>query len=342
MTADPAAVSLGRLDPAPYEAPARRAWRPTRLQLCLLAWATVVGLLLWHWQLTTNTNQLMIIIGTGLIAGGAARKDHVSQVLRDWFPLFVILAAYNALRNEAGLWFTVHYTPQINFDKAAFGTVPTLWLQHAIFTPGSPHIWDYVAFFVYLSHFFVSLIVAAVLWKFAHDKFHRFAVLFVSLSFASFTTYALFPAAPPWLASQSRALPPTAKIVDEIWSHLGLHNGVSLFSARSSLANPVAAVPSLHAALPVLLMLFFWQSAGKWRWLLALYPLAMAFALVYTGEHYVFDIFLGWVYAVVVYFVATWAMDAISRWRAARGAAAEPMLGIVPEPLADTAFSSPD
>ena len=342
MTADPAAVSLGRLDPAPYEAPARRAWRPTRLQLCLLAWATVVGLLLWHWQLTTNTNQLMIIIGTGLIAGGAARKDHGSQVLRDWFPLFVILAAYNALRNEAGLWFTVHYTPQINFDKAAFGTVPTLWLQHAIFTPGSPHIWDYVAFFVYLSHFFVSLIVAAVLWRFAHDKFHRFAVLFVSLSFAAFATYALFPAAPPWLASQSRALPPTAKIVDEIWSHLGLHNGVSLFSARSSLANPVAAVPSLHAALPVLLMLFFWQSAGKWRWLLALYPLAMAFALVYTGEHYVFDIFLGWIYAVVVYFVATWAMDAISRWRAARRPAPEPMLGMVPEPLADAAFSSPD
>ena len=57
-------------------------------------------------------------------------------------------------------------------------------------------------------------------------------------------------------------------------------------------------MPSLHAAYPVLLMLFFWSSAGKWRWLLPLYPLLMAFSLVYTGEHYVFDILLGWVYAI--------------------------------------------
>ena len=165
----------------------------------------------------------MIIIGTGLIAGGAARKDHVSQVLRDWFPLFVDpRRLQRAPRNEAGQWFTIHYTPQIHVDKAAVRrTVPTVWLQHAIFTPGQPHIWDYAAFFVYLSHFFVALIVAAVLWKVAHDKFHRFAVLFVSLSFAAFATYALFPAAPPWLASQTHALAPTAKIVDEIWSHLG-------------------------------------------------------------------------------------------------------------------------
>ncbi len=340
MTADPAAVPLAGLEPAPYEAPARRPWRPTRLQLCLLAWATVVGLLLWHWQLTTDTNQLMIIIGTGLIAGGAARKDHVSQVLRDWFPLFVVLAVYNVLRNEAGQWLSVHYTPQINFDKALFGTVPTVWLQHAIFTPGRPHLWDYAAFFVYLSHFFVTLLVAAVLWKVAHDKFHRFAVLFVSLSFAAFATYALFPAAPPWLASQTHALPPTAKIVDEIWSHLGLHNGVSLFSARSSLANPVAAVPSLHAALPVLLLLFFWSSAGKWRWLLAAYPLAMAFSLVYVGEHYVFDILLGWLYAVVVYFAASWAMDEFARRRAARRADGLPALAA--EPLAGASLSSRD
>ena len=62
-------------------------------------------------------------------------------------------------------------------------------------------------------------------------------------------------------------------------------------------------------------MLFFWRSAGRWRWLLPLYPLAMAFSLVYTGEHYVIDIFLGWLYAVVVYFVGTWLMDRWARRR---------------------------
>jgi membrane-associated phospholipid phosphatase len=38
----------------------------------------------------------------------------------------------------------------------------------------------------------------------------------------------------------------------------------------------------------------------------------MGFTLVYTGEHYVFDVVLGWVYAVCVYS----AVLAFERWRA--------------------------
>ena len=214
-------------------------------------------------------------------------------------------------------------------------------LQHALFTPGQPHIWDYAAFFVYLTHFFAALIVAALLWKFAYPRFRRFAVLIVALSFAAFATYALFPAAPPWLASQNHALAPTAKIVDEIWTHLGLQNGASLLSARSREANPVAAIPSLHSAYPVLFMLFFWRSAGRWRWLLPLYPLAMAFSLVYTGEHYVVDILLGWLYAVVVYFVGTALMDRWAR-RRARPPVDAPTREPAPPVLAGASLSSRD
>ncbi len=331
MTADPTALELDR-------GVTQGRWRPTRLQTCITLWLALVGLLLWRWHLTTNQNQLFLIIGTGLIAGGAARLDHIGRVVRDWLPLFLILFVYNLLRNQADKWFTVHVTPQINADKFLFGVVPTVWLQHAMFTPGQPHWWDYLAFLVYLTHFFAALIVAAVLWKVAYPKFKRFAFLFVTLTLAGFATYALYPAAPPWLASQSHALAPTAKIVDEIWAHLGLKNGGSLLSARSNFANPVAALPSLHAAYPMLLVLFFWGMAGRWRWLLPLYPLAMAFSLVYTGEHYVFDILLGWLYATVVYFVGCWAMDAWARRRAERAVVvpAPP-----PEALVGASLSSP-
>ena len=34
---------------------------------------------------------------------------------------------------------------------------------------------------------------------------------------------------------------------------------------------------------------------------LLLYPVAMGFALVYTGEHYTVDVVLGWLYAVSVF-----------------------------------------
>ena len=57
---------------------------------------------------------------------------------------------------------------------------------------------------------------------------------------------------------------------------------------------------------------------SRWRHLLWLYPLAMAFALVYTGEHYVADIVAGWIYCVVVY-VAIGALGALGAARLLRG-----------------------
>jgi hypothetical protein len=111
----------------------------------------------------------------------------------------------------------------------------------------------------------------------------------------------------------------------DVWNQLGIQVANSLVENGSGFFNEVAAVPSLHAAYPLLFLLFFWTGAHwYWRVLLAAYPLAMAFTLVYSGEHYVSDILLGWVYAVTA-FVLVKAWD---RWRAARRAEKEP-----PEPV---------
>ena len=57
-------------------------------------------------------------------------------------------------------------------------------------------------------------------------------------------------------------------------------------------------MPSLHGAYPMLICLFFWKdSSPRKRILLAAYPICMAFSLVYTAEHFVIDIFVGWIYA---------------------------------------------
>jgi len=78
-------------------------------------------------------------------------------------------------------------------------------------------------------------------------------------------------------------------------------------------------VPSLHAAFPLMMMLLFWHRGWRWRIPFALYTLAMAFTLVYPGEHFAVDILVGWAYALIVYFaVSRWW-----RWRAARAAAQE-------------------
>jgi membrane-associated phospholipid phosphatase len=128
--------------------------------------------------------------------------------------------------------------------------------------------------------------------------------------------YALFPAMPPWMAGQAGYLPQVTRIIPLVWDRLGVHSAAALFTRGSEFANPIAAMPSLHAAYPMLLLLFFWRAARRWvRVVLVAYVLAMAFALVYTGEHFVIDELAGWCCAIAVYF----AGSRLFSWRQAAG-----------------------
>jgi membrane-associated phospholipid phosphatase len=105
------------------------------------------------------------------------------------------------------------------------------------------------------------------------------------------------------------------RTTSEGWKIIGVGTSI-LFSEGQSSVNLVAAVPSLHSAFTMLVALFLWNRV-PWRWarpLLLLYPAAMGLTLMATGEHYFFDVLLGWVYAGAV--MVGWA--AWERARAAR------------------------
>jgi hypothetical protein len=244
------------------------------------------------------------------------RRDLVRGV-RDWLPIVGILVAYLVL-HELGttLEKVAHVDPQLAFDEwLGGGTAPTVHLQRALWDPGDPHWYDYAVWLVYLSHFVVTLTVAIVLWVRAYPLFRRFRVLFLTVTFAGFFTYVVYPAIPPWLASQRGDMPHTVRIVRAMWLELGLSNIAAVFGEKSRYAFPVGALPSLHAAWPFLLLVFFWPlTTARWRAVLVAYALAMAFTLVYSADHFVFDILLGWTYVIVVVL----AVRFLTNWRRRR------------------------
>jgi hypothetical protein len=221
----------------------------------------------------------------------------------DWWPILLILLAYGVL-HEIGDSMTdrAHVYPQLWFDELVFGTAPTVQLQRHLWD-GRDHLhwYDYLTWLVYLSHFFVTLTVALVLWFRRYREFFRYRALILTVTFLGFATYVIYPAFPPWLASVRGDMPGTVRVVREVWLGMGLKQVAAVFGEKSNYAFPVGALPSLHAAWPFMLMLFFWSRAGRWRILLVAYTLAMAFTLVYTADHFVFDILMGWTYAIVVY-----------------------------------------
>jgi hypothetical protein len=231
------------------------------------------------------------------------------QFAIDWFPVLLIVIAYGVLHQLSDtLVAHAHVDPQLAFDKWLFGgSPPTVRLQHMLWQ-GEAHVqwYDYLTWLVYLSHFVVTLSIAAVLWAIAYPEFRRFRALIVTLTFVGFATYVIYPAIPPWLASSRGDMPHTVRVVREVWEHLGASGVAAVFGEKSHYAFPVGALPSLHAAWPFMVMLFFWSRAGKWRILLVGYVLAMSFTLVYTADHFVFDILIGWTYASVIYFGFSW------------------------------------
>jgi membrane-associated phospholipid phosphatase len=264
------------------------------------------------WGLPVARDQLFLWLGLGMAAFSVSAWRSWGLMVLEWLPFFALLIAYDFLRGAVSVasW-QAHVMPQIDADKALFfGTVPTVWLQQHLWNPAHLQWYDYGVWIVYMTHFFAVWIVAAVLWRISRQRFRRYAVVTVTLTVAAFLTYWLYPAQPPWLRFVQ-----VDRIAPLVWDHLGVSAVQSVYE-NDSLVNMVAAMPSLHAAYPFMLMLFFWSAGRRARILLGAYTLAMGFALVYGGEHFVVDILAGWAMALGIYALVAWAARAVSpAWR---------------------------
>ena len=272
---------------------------------------------MWREGIPVGRERLLFWIVLGLLAVSTANLGGWARgVVFEWLPLALVLAAYDLLRGHAdGLFFSAWYRPQLEADAFLFGgTVPTVWLQAKLWHGESDVRWyDYVSWTVYVSYFVATYLLAGLLWFFARARFRRYVASVALIAAMGFVTFALFPAAPPWLASRAGELDSTVRLIGPVSGHIPFFSFSfeGLWERGSEYSNPVAAVPSLHAAYTLLVTLFLWRSA-RWLWaraLLVLYPLAMAFALVYTAEHYLFDILLGWAYTVVAVLIVNRAAD---------------------------------
>lgn len=287
-----------------------------------VAWVVGSIFLIVFWGIPTKHDVLFVWLGAGM----AACTFQVSQIVRDWLPLIAVLLVYDLLRGVAdGLVFPTHVLPQIRVDEAIFGKpIPTVWLQDH-FWHGANHLhwWDYAAWFLHLSHFFLTFIAAAAIWVFAREHFARYSAMICTLSAVGFTTYVLFPAAPPWMAARQGDIGRSNRIVELVWQHLPVTSGGALFEHGTQYANNVAAMPSLHTAFAVLFSLYVWRFTPLLlKPVVFLYPFAMSLALVYSGEHYAVDCAAGFVYAGATYLAVNRVFDR----RLARRPALEPAL----------------
>lgn len=205
---------------------------------------------------------------------------------------------------------TVHVKEPYAFDKALFGISSaggTLTPNEFFRLHHAPWL-DFVTGLAYIAYLYEAMGFGLYLAVFRRTSdgrrlLARFGWVFLGVNLMGFATYYIYPAAPPWYVELhgfgpvDLSTPPHAAAALR-WDELTGIPYFRHFYARG--ASVFGAIPSLHAAYP-LIVFFYARELGK-RWLtvgtFAFFCL-VCFSAVYLQHHYVLDVGVGALYAVV-------------------------------------------
>jgi PAP2 superfamily len=154
---------------------------------------------------------------------------------------------------------------------------------------------------IYLNaQFSVNLFFLAALYIWRNEIFYFVRNMYFVAMGLALVVHLAFPVAPPRLF-------PQYGFVDTVQRYAHINQDVG---AISLFVNPYAAVPSMHMCFSLLVGATTIRLTRRpWLRLLgALYPLVVLFAIVSTGNHFVFDAAAGAVLAVVAGLVASRVM----------------------------------
>lgn len=320
--------------------PGRDKWRVVR-GIANISYLVATALVLGETGIPVD-REIIIgwLVGLAMMSTLGRTRREVIVVLLSWAPFLVALYLYDFARG-AGYWlyerkagFELSVTPQVDLDRLLGGG--RLWTERLqewlvadletlrgnmtgcndgrFFRPSSAVRWyDVAVSVVYTSHFVVPYLAAGYFWRKGQRLWRWYAATFVFVSALACAVFAVAPTAPPWYAACEGLIDRFPRgLANDGWSEVGLSFASKAIRKGGQTFNPYAAIPSLHAANAMLVSAFAWRFVHRrlrpivWP-LLVLYPLGMGFALVYSGEHYVVDIFAGFGLVALALTLGWWA-----------------------------------
>lgn len=281
-----------------------------------------VGLLLYLFILATMValDSYAFVLKSAVIPfllAAAVLSKRFQGFVNDWAPFLGAVLLFDSLRSlEFAV--TTHYEMPM---YAAYPIEWERWLLGGIVAPVSAQQWratlpdpywlDRFLVLIHASHFLFFLLFGFALWYLRRDVFRTYAWSMVGVLYIGLVAHFIVPTIPPWLAARDYALlPPTERLIHSIYNA----NIPSFFTIFD--INPIAAMPSLHTAMPMLCAFVALRYLG-WRGLVVVaYACAAGLGVMYLGEHYAVDV-LGGVLLAAAVFVA------VHRWGAPATALAE-------------------
>src|SRR5579871_163031 len=303
LEADPTAGPIVRTPARAVDGVARALALPLALAAAYLVVLGRLGLAgPFHWALAA------------IVDASRLARPRVRSALYDALPFAVFAAVYDLLR--VARRFVVARGVEVWrpywFDQVVFGVgahPDRLTLNELC----ARHHWplvDFITGCAYLSYIYAvlgfALFIALVdRTPVGARRIRALGWTFLGVNVAASLTYLLYPVAPPWYAAAYGFGPvdpatPASPAALVRWDALVGFPYFQHFYAHAS--DVFGSMPSMHCAYPALLLLFALE-LRRWPIIasLALFQLLMAFSAIYLQHHYVADVIVGVLYALLGY-----------------------------------------
>ncbi|MES2003945.1 MAG: phosphatase PAP2 family protein [Bacteroidota bacterium] len=278
-------------------------------QFLAIAALSVVYLLLSYLLIGFKTDQVyLVLLFAGMYFASRTTRKFITgfSIFIFFWIIFDFMKAFPNYRYQ-----TVHIESLYNAEKALFGsehegkilTPNEYWVMHH-----NPFL-DVVTGFFYLCWVPVPLVFAGYLFFKKRMAFLQFALTFLLVNLVGFVIYYIYPAAPPWYVQQHgfeflASTPGNTAGLEHFDTFFRVNVFHSLYSKSS---NVFAAMPSLHASYPVIVLYYGLKNKlGKINLLFATVMAGIWFAAIYNSHHYVLDVLAGIACAITGIYVFQW------------------------------------
>ena len=283
----------------------------------------VIAILYWSWfvflvGVESTDIALFILITAFYFINRPTRKLFII-----FSPFFIYLTFYNSLRVLSQVNpFKIHIQDLYDLEVKLFGVyrAGTKISLNEFFLENSNAVLDVFSGMFYITWVPFPILFAFLLFfKSKGQLAYRFWLSFLFANLLGFIGYITYPAAPPWYFLEYgnevlRNVPGNAAGLARFDDLLGINMYRSMYSQGT---YTFGAIPSMHAAFPLILV--FYSLKHKNKWLTALFLLSLAgiwFGAVYSSHHYVLDILLGIVCGIMGLFITELLVNRkfVPRW----------------------------
>jgi membrane-associated phospholipid phosphatase len=222
------------------------------------------------------------------------------EIVRDWFPFFVILMMYYSLWGDATHLLVTHDRDAalIAWDQRLFGFQASLALQRFI----SPPLTAWMEFAYFFHVWNIPLVACFIYLRRPREQFREMMSGVIIVTLFGLIGYLLVPAVGPMYTLR-------AHYTVALNQPLAIFNREMDFMDFARIRRDV--FPSLHVGMSFVVWLYAYRNSRTLFWMLAPLMLSLWISAVYLRYHYLVDCLAGFILAPLAFLLSNWLFK---RW----------------------------